>query len=134
MLSGGCLCGGVRFEIEGRLSPMWMCHCSKCRRATGSAFHVGSAARKAAFRWIRGETDIAEYESTPAYRRRFCRVCGSPVPLHHSTLDFVLIPAGSLDQDPHARPAHHIFVGSKAAWYEIHDDLPQFDEHAPQSD
>jgi hypothetical protein len=129
MVSGGCLCGEVRYEISGRISPIVLCHCSKCRKANGSAFHSGSLCRPSRFRWVSGEDRIAKYRSPSGYATQFCRICGSPVPSPPNREGFVVLPTGALEQDPGSRPICHIFVGSKAAWHEIADDLPRFDEH-----
>jgi hypothetical protein len=130
MVSGSCLCGAVRYQVDGRISPIGLCHCSKCRKATGSAFHAGALCRKTRFRWLSGEDAVAEYRTPSGYTTRFCRTCGALVPMFQDDGEYVVLHAGALDDDPGSRPAHHIFVGSKAAWYEIADDLPRFDEFA----
>lgn len=94
------------------------------------------AARTETFQWIEGHDLIASYaapirEAPPAYRRAFCSVCGSPLPLLDPEQPYVVIPAGCLDDDPGTRPFRHIFVGVKAPWYEIQDNLPQFEGHLP---
>jgi hypothetical protein len=129
MTTGRCLCGDVKYEIEGRISPIWLCHCSKCRRSTGSAFHASAVCKPENFRWTSGVDAIAEYEDSPDYKTRFCRRCGSPVPSYLETFDLVFLHAGGIDGDPGRSVVHHIFTGSKAPWYEIRDDLPQFEEH-----
>jgi hypothetical protein len=136
MVTGSCLCGEVRYEVSGRISPMALCHCSKCRKANGSAFHSGAVCRKSRFRWVSGEDAISEYRSASGYETRFCRSCGSPVPgfQPEGEGEYVILHAGALDQDPGSRPVHHIFVGSKAPWFEITDALPRFQEHAPESE
>ena len=131
MLAGQCLCGAVRYEIDGRISIIWFCHCSLCRKSSGSAFNSAAVCPKAKFRWLGGEDQICEYQQSDRYRTRFCRTCGSPCPLSLADSDLVWLPVGTLTDDPVSRPAHHIFVDSKAAWFEIHDDLPQHPEHAP---
>jgi hypothetical protein len=130
MVSGGCLCGAVRYEIDGRISPIALCHCSKCRKANGSAFHSGALCRKTRFRWVSGEDSICTYRTPSGYTTRFCRSCGSPVPSFQDPGEYVVLHAGALDQDPGSRPIHHFFVGSKAPWYEITGDLPRFAEDA----
>jgi hypothetical protein len=130
MVSGGCLCGAVRYEIDGRISPIALCHCSKCRKANGSAFHSGALCRKTRFRWVSGEDSICTYCTPSGYTTRFCRKCGSPVPNFQDAGEYVVLHAGALDQDPGSRPIHHFFVGSKAPWYEITGDLPRFEEDA----
>ena len=131
MITGGCLCGAVRFEIDGKISPTWLCHCSKCRKVTGSAFHASAVCRKTRFRWLGGEDAISEYRDSPGYIVRFCRTCGSPVPSEVPDADSVFLHVGTLDGDPGTRLVHHIFVGSKAPWFEVTDEHPQYDEHKP---
>ena len=126
MISGSCLCGQVRYEIEGKISPIWLCHCSKCRRRTGSAFHASAICGADNFHWRAGEELTREYEDTPDYISRFCGRCGSPVPQQLRGTDLVFLHVGALDGDPEREVVHHIFTGSKAPWYEISDDLPQF--------
>ncbi len=130
MLAGGCLCGDVRYEIDGRISDIWLCHCSKCRKTSGTAFRAGAICRGAKLRWVRGQDSISEYRSASGYRTRFCRQCGSTVP--SAGTEYVWLPVGGLEGELESSPVHHIFVGSKAPWYEIRDALPQFDENAPR--
>ena len=132
MVTGGCLCGTLRYEIDGRISPIALCHCSKCRKANGSAFHAGSLCRKTRFRWTGGEYAIGAYASESGYETRFCRRCGGPVPMPQRDGEYMVLPTGALDQDPGSRPIAHIFVGSKAPWFEITDALPQFVEHGTE--
>ncbi|MBW2417431.1 MAG: GFA family protein [Deltaproteobacteria bacterium] len=134
MLTGRCLCGEVTYEIEGKISPIWLCHCSKCRRWTGSAFHASAACSPDRFHWLSGVDSIGEYEDTPSYKVRFCKRCGTPVPWHDADRDLVFVHVGGLNEDPGRAIAHHIFVGSKAPWFEILDDRAQYEEHRPQPD
>ena len=135
MLTGGCLCGAIRYQIDGRISFIWFCHCSKCRRVSGSAFQSAAVCKSKRFRWVCGEESIREYRTESGYPARFCPTCGSTVPQAPAGTEYTWIPVGTLDGDPGSRPAHHIWVGSKAPWYEITDDLPQgLGELAPQVD
>ena len=131
MPKGGCLCGKVRYEIDGDTSVLWFCHCSKCRKSRGSAFVTAAVCGKKRFRWVSGEDTISEYRTESGYGTRFCSTCGSPAPLLLADLPYVWLPVGTIDGDPGGRVSHHIFVGSKAPWFEISDALPQFEEHAP---
>jgi hypothetical protein len=128
-VKGSCLCRGVRYEIEGALGAIVNCHCSMCRKATGAAFRTRASVPVAAFRWLTGESLLSRYESSPGETRTFCSVCGATLATffrdHPERLG---LPLGTLDDDPGARPAAHVFVGSKAPWFEITDDLPQFAE------
>jgi hypothetical protein len=133
MVRGSCLCGGVRYEVRGSFGPFDLDHCSRCRKASGSAFAAEIFCQAADFKWTAGETLIRIYEAPvrehpPGYQRVFCGVCGSPVPFVRE--DSVSIPAGSLDDDPGIRPLEHIFTAFKAPWFEIGDGLPQFARHA----
>lgn len=133
MITGSCLCGGVRFEIAEAAGPFELCHCSRCRKASGSAFFAGLGVRTEDFRLLAGRELIHSYEAPilerpPAYRKSFCSRCGSPVPDPAST--WFEIPAGLLDDDPGARPDRHIFIELRAPWFEIADDLPQLTKQA----
>lgn len=136
MATGSCLCGRVAFAIEGRLTPIQLCHARRCQKFTGSAFSPEMAAKKSRFRWMRGEELVTVYEAPllrepPPLRRAFCRVCGSPLPVPLEGTDYVVFLAGVLDDDPGTRPFRHIFVGQGAPWGAITDSLPQFEEQPP---
>jgi hypothetical protein len=125
-MTGGCLCGAVRYELSGRLSRASHCHCSMCRKHHGAAFGSYAAARRSEFRWLSGEDQIGRYEATPGVARGFCRRCGSTLfwDAVANAAHFGLA-LGTVDGDPGVRPSLHIFVGSKAPWFEITDDVPQ---------
>ena len=125
-MTGGCLCGAVRYEISGRLTRASHCHCSMCRKQHGAAFGSYASAKRAEFRWLSGESEIARYEATPGIARGFCRRCGSTLFWDdRSNAERFGVALGTVDGDPGVRPSLHIFVGSKAPWYEIHDAIPQ---------
>ena len=131
MIRGSCLCGGVVFEIERAAGPFELCHCSRCRKTSGSAFVAGVGVRVREFRLLSGAELIRSYEapildSPPPYRVSFCSVCGSPVADPPETGSWFEIHAGLLDDDPVLRPDKHIFVDCKSDWFEITDSLPQF--------
>ena len=141
-IRGSCLCGGVKFEIDGVLQRPLNCHCSRCRKQHGAAFRSRVRVRVADFKWIQGEDLVSYYESSPGFRRGFCRVCGSPVvnrpgPTYKPALanpaiaSELGIPLGILDDDLPVRPECHGFVASKAPWFEITDDLPQYPDYPP---
>lgn len=126
MIVGGCLCGGVRYAIAAPVALARNCHCSACRKANGAAFATNAYVDTKTFRWTSGEGLVATYASSPDVLRTFCRVCGS-------TLQFIArqypgafgIALGTVDGDPGCRPARHVYVGSKASWFDITDTLPQ---------
>ncbi len=135
MIRGGCLCGGVRFEIARAVGPFELCHCRRCRKASGAAYAAMIGVRTADFRLLQGRELIATYdapllEQPPAYRTVFCRRCGSPLPVPEPQGEWFEIPAGAFDDDPQVRPDKHIFVELRAPWFEITDKLPQYDKPA----
>ena len=135
MIRGSCLCGGVQFQIGSGAGPFELCHCSRCRKASGSAFAAALSIKRDDFSLLQGAELIQTFEapvreSPPAYRRCFCRRCGSAVPDAFSDTESVEIPAGALEDDPGVRPDRHIYVEFKAPWYGIADSLPQLDKSA----
>ena len=141
-IRGSCLCGDVKFEITGPLMRPLNCHCTFCRKQQGAAFRSRARVLRSDFRWLAGQELTSHYEATPGYRRGFCRVCGSPIvnwaephsPLAHSNPQILTeygIALATLDDDPGIRPESHCFVGSKASWFEISDDLPQYEGYPP---
>jgi len=127
VLSGGCLCGQVKYQITGELFMAAYCHCSMCRKARGSAFRPRSLVWAKDFTWIRGEDSISDYTSSPGAHRTFCRNCGSPLiafsDLYPTIFNLAL---GTVDDDPGIRAEAHWHVASKAPWFEITDGLPQY--------
>jgi hypothetical protein len=133
MTRGSCLCGAVRFEITGTTTAIGMCHCSKCRKVSGVASNANLLAGRESLRWLSGEDALLKFalpprDGKPGWRVWRCATCGSPVPHPHVVGEAGYVPAGLLDGDPGVRVAGHIFVGSKAPWDEIADDLPQWAE------
>jgi hypothetical protein len=131
MTQGSCLCGAVRYEIDGPFKTMLSCHCSICRKHHGTLFATFVSAPLAGFRWLSGEDKITRYRSSDQFDRPFCSICGSAVATPVQHLGLVFAPAGPLEGDPGIRPQGHIFAGSKAPWYEITDGLAQYDEYPP---
>jgi hypothetical protein len=132
MIMARCLCGVVSFEITGRLGSAGYCHCSQCRRATGSAFAANAEVRTKYVRWVSGRESVTEYESSPGKFRAFCSHCGSPM-YSRTTSDATTmrVRLGTLNEDPGRRALAHVWVSSKAPWFDITDDLPQFPEAPP---
>jgi hypothetical protein len=132
MIRGSCLCGRVKFEIDHAVGPFELCHCSRCRKASGSAFSASVGVRRDDFRLTSGRELIQSYEApvretAPGYRTFFCGRCGSPVPNPNPETAWFEVPAGVLDDDPQLRPDRHIFVEVKSPWFSIADKLPQLD-------
>jgi hypothetical protein len=126
-LLGSCLCGSVRYEITASLGDAEHCHCSMCRKAHGAAFSTNSVIPTEALTVTSGAALVSEYESSPNRRKCFCSNCGSQLFIRRlDKPEFTVVTVGTIDGDPRARPQRHVFVASKAPWYEIADALPQF--------
>jgi hypothetical protein len=124
MLTGGCECGAVRYQVSDAFLYSLNCHCSRCRAATGSAFKALAGIERDKLAVTQGADTLFVYGEPDAHDTR-CAVCGSLLfsVVRHG--EFVHVAMGSLVDDPSIRPTDHIFVGSKAPWFEITDDLPQ---------
>jgi hypothetical protein len=133
-VKGSCLCGGIEYEIDGPIGRVVNCHCSMCRKATGAAFRTRAKVSTATFRWVRGEDLVSKYGSSPGETRTFCRICGATLPtFFRDHPDELGLPLGTLDDDPGVRPSAHVWVDSKAPWWEITDALPQYSQGIPAS-
>ena len=122
--TGGCLCGAVRYEVRGSLTPVSCCHCSQCRRATGHFLASTSTPRKS-LRLIR-ETGLRWYQSSKRARRGFCGVCGSTLFWDGQDFDIISIAAGTLDSPTGLAIGRHIFTANKGDYYEIDDGAAQY--------
>jgi len=132
MHTGSCLCRAVRFEVSGELQPIEICYCKQCRKAQGGAMATNIPVRREQFRVTQGLSRLQEFESTSGKFRAFCSRCGSPLYSRLAANPRVMrLRAGALDGELPVRPALHAFVGSKADWWSINDELPQFDGFAP---
>ncbi len=118
MLSGSCLCGAVRYEIDAPIESASHCHCSQCRKAHGAAFATYGKVRREAFRYVAGADAVAEYHSSPGVTRTFCRHCGSNLQWLGGNEDptYTSIALGTLDSPLPSVAQRHIYVGSKADW------------------
>ena len=128
VITGGCLCGGVRYEVRGPFLRAGHCHCSRCRRHSGVAVCTQGSVRRADFRVVSGSDLVRAFRPDDGAVKAFCSVCGSS--LFGGTWPEgpeVSIRLGTVDGDPGIRPQYHTHVGSKAIWDEILDDLPQFE-------
>jgi hypothetical protein len=121
------------YEVFGTLEVIKNCHCWRDRKMTGAPHDSCLLAATSAVHWLQGEALVVVYSlpEAPGFRTGFCRVCGTSLPAMVSGAASVGIPAGALDNDPGARARYHIFCGTKAPWFEITDDLPQFAEYPP---
>jgi hypothetical protein len=131
---GSCLCRSVRYRIDGELGDFGYCHCTSCRKASGSAHGANAPVERARFHLLAGAATLREHESSPGKFRAFCATCGSPIYAYlAATSDVIRIRLGSLDTPFAKQPQAHTFVSDKAPWEPIADGLPQFPEWAPKS-
>ncbi len=130
---GSCLCGGVAYQIDGELGEFGYCHCTSCRKASGSAHAANIPVERGQFQLVRGRELVREFESSAGKWRAFCSRCGSPLYAYLSASpDALRIRLGSLDSPLHRRAKAHTWVSDKADWDAIQGDLPQFSEWAPK--
>ena len=124
---GSCLCGGVRFEVALPFDRFVYFHCSRCRKATGTAHASNAVVEVRAFRWLFGEEHVSRFDLPTArsFATSFCRQCGSPLPHATRSGREVIIPAGALDDDPVSKPDRHVHWGSRASWYVHGQGLPE---------
>lgn len=132
-LRGSCLCGAARYEATGEPRRFLHCHCSRCRKATGTGHASNLFLQPGTLRWLDGEEHIRSFKPPEAQRftNNFCAVCGSRLPRQATGSDVVMIPAGSLDEEPPIQPQARIFAGSRAAWSCAGDGLPVHAEYPP---
>lgn len=126
-LSGSCLCGKVSYAVAGPIKVFQYCHCSRCRKTTGSAHAANIFVAPEYFKWLSGEELVNRFELPEAknYASSFCSSCGSTLPWLNKTGTTYIIPAGTLDDGPAGTPTQHIHWDSKAPWYEVDADLPK---------
>jgi hypothetical protein len=132
---GGCLCGGVRYELTAPFRRANFCHCSRCRKHTGAAASAQGRVPREGFTLLQGAELVETFRPPGGMAKAFCRVCGSS--LFGGTWPDgleVSVRLGALDDDPGIRPQYHSFVGSKADWDELPDDgLPRYDARPPKA-
>jgi hypothetical protein len=135
-LTGGCLCGGVRYELDERPILVGYCHCTRCQRRTGTAAAISAQIAPGSLRIVAGEEHIRAW--TPddgGFPKCFCTLCGGALWAGHPTeRDNVFLRLGTFDSDPGVRPQYHQFVAYAAPWEPIPDDgLPRYPERRPLS-
>lgn len=130
--TGGCLCGQIRYALQGPLADIQLCHCSQCRKAQGSAFAANIPAQASQLRFTAGADALVSYESSPGKTRIFCGRCGSPLFSQTTNLPGVVrLRVGSLDEPHGAKLGAHIFADSHADWWSINDTLPRYAGRVP---
>jgi len=124
---GSCLCGTVRFEVQGEFQSFYLCHCQYCRKDTGSAHAANLFSQSAKLTWVAGRDAVASF-TLPGSRhnKSFCKLCGSALPSTHIA-GLLVVPAGCLDSEVPMLPTAHIFISSKADWDSDLEQAPKFE-------
>lgn len=132
MHTGSCLCGTVRYEIRGDIGPGFYCHCARCRKASGSAFASNAVVALDDFVVTAGADALKTFVAETGLHRSFCGNCGSPIISRREGVPQVRVRLGTLDTPLGQGPQAHIYVDSKADWWEIHDAVPRYAEAPPR--
>ena len=132
MLRGSCLCGAVKYEVDGPVHDVHHCHCGMCRKAHGGAHSTFARLTAGDLRVVAGADHVRPYRSSPQIERTFCATCGSRLTVRFDGMpNAVWIAVGLLDDDPKVAANARMFVASKAPWDEISDDLPRYETYGP---
>lgn len=133
-VTGGCLCGAVAYEADGPFPVFQYCHCSRCRRFTGSAHAANLFCPPGQFRWTKGADNVQTFALPSArfFATAFCKTCGSSMPWTNQMGSMVIIPAGTLEASPPIAPRANIMWASRAPWYVAASELPTHDEMPPR--
>lgn len=127
-LTGSCLCGALQYSIEGEPVRFYHCHCSRCRKSTGTGHASNVFVSGGSLQWSGDTGLIGSYKVPEAERfvRIFCTTCGGPLPKDIPDMKLVMIPAGTLDNEPNIAPQARIFQDSKSDWSCSGDEVPCF--------
>ena len=132
MYKGSCLCGSIQFTLEGGITDIIHCHCSLCRKASGSAYATNGFINAEDLKLTDPNNALTFYESSKGKRKYFCKNCGAPVySSNDQSPQRVRLRLGVLDSKIEERPISHNFVTSKANWEDLDDQLPHYEQHEP---
>ncbi|MFT4100799.1 MAG: GFA family protein [Burkholderiaceae bacterium] len=130
-MNGSCLCASIRYEVRSLAGPIVHCHCRTCRKAHAAAFTSTARVNREDFRWSSGLDLLGSFESTPGKLRHFCRRCGSHLVAEWTDQPQVILRVATLDDDPGARPAAHIWRSHSVEWLENGVEIPSYQEVPP---
>ena len=130
ILNGSCLCGDVEYQVRAPFLRFAHCHCSRCRKATGTGYATNLYVSPDHFEWTSGRDFVVRYDlpTAASFSTTFCRNCGSPLPRHTRSGREIVVPAGSLEEVPRHELQGHIFWDSRAEWTTANDKLPKYSE------
>lgn len=134
-LRGSCLCGKVQFEVMPPFTDFRYCYCPRCQKATGTAHASNILASPDKICWIAGRENVVRFDLPEAksFSTSFCTTCGAPLPRLTRNGSRLIIPAGSLDDDPGIRPRNSIWWAFRGLWYVDPCEIPKFDQNATDS-
>jgi hypothetical protein len=130
-ITGECFCGDVSYRVNGRLRDGISCHCSRCRKAFNAQASASAFVEPSEFQWVAGEKLLTSYVGEHGYGLQFCKKCGSTLCTVYNGEVYQLT-LGCVNGDPDIEIGRHIFVGSKAVWEKIPDNIVQYEEGPPQ--
>ncbi|MDO8698574.1 MAG: GFA family protein [Pseudomonas sp.] len=131
MIKGSCLCGAIGYELDNLDMPIAHCHCLTCQKAHTAAFASTAGVLREHFRWTHGEERLAKFESSPGKFRYFCSACGSHLIAERPSQSHVIVRIATLDDDPQARPAEHIWTAHDRPWLSA-EGIPSHPQFKPQ--
>ncbi|ARV75622.1 GFA family protein [Vibrio campbellii] len=132
MYKGSCLCGSIQFELDGVVTDIIHCHCSLCRKASGSAYATNGFINAQELKLTDRDNTLTFYESSEGKRKYFCKSCGAPIySANAQSPERYRLRLGALDSDISERPISHNFVTSKASWEDLNAELPHYEKHEP---
>ncbi|MES2491284.1 MAG: GFA family protein [Pseudomonadota bacterium] len=128
--AGSCLCGAVRFEVDGEFERFYLCHCEHCRKDTGSAHAANLFSSQVTLKWIAGQDKVVFFNlPSTRHSKSFCSICGSALPSAQADGKLVVVPAGSLDSVVTNKPDAHLFMSSKAGWDNCLEGIPKMEKY-----
>jgi hypothetical protein len=134
MYKGSCLCRRVQYDVTGEIGDFGYCHCTSCRKASGTAHAANAPVQRSEFRLTSGAEELREFESSTGRVRAFCGHCGSPIFAYlRGSMDYIRIRLGTLDTPFTKKPSAHTWVSDRAPWDLIDAEVPQFPEWAPRA-
>ena len=130
-ITGECFCGEIKYKIEGELGDATSCHCSRCRKAFSAQASAAALVEAKEFSWLSGQDLLVSYVGEHGFGLQFCKICGSTLCTVYNG-DVYQVTLGCVNGDPDIKIGRHIYVGSKASWEELPDNIAMFQEGLPQ--
>ncbi|UTM56074.1 GFA family protein [Photobacterium sp. CCB-ST2H9] len=129
ILTGGCCCGSVAYTLEDQFSSFYFCHCEQCRKMTGSAHASNLFTSPENITWLHGQDQLKRYDDpVRSFTQVFCTACGSALPYQSKSGKSLVVPAGSLNDEPSKKVDARIFCSEQTAWHRAGLNSPEFDK------